>query len=48
MEKLLEAQLLNSAYDRLKHIVGPDGLIVPGNVNKRPGVYDAREEEFKK
>lgn len=44
----LEQWIGGAAYDRLKHIVGPDGLIVPGNVNKRPGVYDAREEEFKK
>jgi DNA replication protein DnaC len=44
----LEQWIGGAAYDRLKHIVGPDGLIVPGNVNKRPGVYDAREEGFKK
>jgi DNA replication protein DnaC len=44
----LEQWVGGAAYDRLKHIVGVDGLIVPGNVNKRPGVFERREEEFKK
>jgi DNA replication protein DnaC len=33
-----------AAYDRLRHIVGSDGVIIPGNVNRRPGVYEKREE----
>lgn len=34
-----------AAYDRLRHIVGSDGVIIPGNVNRRPGVYEKREEK---
>lgn len=44
----LEAWIGGAAYDRLKHIVGSDGLIVPGNVNKRPSVLEAREEDLLK
>lgn len=44
----LEQWVGGAAYDRLKHIVGLDGLIVPGNVNKRPGVYESREEGLSK
>lgn len=42
----LEQWIGGAAYDRLKHIVGSDGLIIPGNVNKRPGVYEARETNY--
>lgn len=38
----LEQWIGGAAYDRLKHIVGNDGLIVPGNVNRRPGVAEKR------
>ena len=38
----LEQWIGGAAYDRLKHIVGHDGLIVPGNVNRRPSVADKR------
>lgn len=38
----LEQWIGGAAYDRLKHIVGNDGLIVPGNVNRRPSVADNR------
>lgn len=38
----LEQWIGGAAYDRLKHIVGSDGLIVPGNVNRRPSVADNR------
>ena len=38
----LEQWIGGAAYDRLKHIVGSDGLIVPGNVNRRPGVAEKR------
>lgn len=38
----LEQWIGGAAYDRLKHIVGHDGLIIPGNVNRRPGVAEKR------
>lgn len=44
----LERWIGSAAYDRLRHIVGGDGLIIPGNVNKRPSVYENREENLKK
>lgn len=40
----LEHWIGPAAYDRLRHIVGSDGVIIPGNVNRRPGVYEKREE----
>lgn len=43
----LEKWIGSAAYDRLRHIVGSDGLIIPGNVNKRPGAYEKREENLK-
>lgn len=43
----LEKWIGSAAYDRLRHIVGSDGLIIPGNVNKRPGAYEKREESLK-
>lgn len=42
----LEQWIGGAAYDRLKHIVGSDGLIIPGNVNKRPSVYETRETKY--
>lgn len=44
----LEQWIGGAAYDRLKHLVGQDGLIVPGNVNRRPGVFETREEKYNK
>lgn len=32
-----------AAFDRVRNIVGSDGLIVPGNVNRRPDVFRARD-----
>lgn len=40
----LERWIGSAAYDRLRHIVGSDGVIIPGNVNRRPGVYERREQ----
>lgn len=42
----LENWIGTAAYDRLRHIVGSDGVIIPGNVNRRPGVYERREENL--
>lgn len=38
----LEQWIGGAAYDRLKHIVGSEGLIIPGNVNRRPSVSESR------
>lgn len=38
----LEQWIGGAAYDRLKHIVGSEGLIIPGNVNRRPSVSETR------
>lgn len=41
--KLLSTWLGEAAYDRLKHIMGPEGLIKPSGRNKRPEVYRERD-----
>lgn len=33
----------DAAYDRLKHIMGPEGLITPSGANKRPAIYRERD-----
>ncbi len=35
----------DAAYDRVKNIVGNDGLIVPGEINRRPQVCDQRNKD---
>ena len=34
------------AYDRLKSLVGPDGVMEPGKVNRREGVLEERERAY--
>lgn len=43
--KQLEKWLGEAAYDRMKHIMGPEGLIVPSGPNKRPAVFRERENK---
>lgn len=33
----------DAAYDRLKHIMGPEGLITPSGRNKRPEIFHERD-----
>lgn len=41
----LQRWLGDAAYDRMKYIMGPTGLIVPGNENWRPKVAKDRDSE---
>jgi DNA replication protein DnaC len=41
----LKKWLGEAAYDRMKYIMGPDGLVVPGAVNRRPEVFKARDKK---
>lgn len=41
----LQRWLGDAAYDRMKHIMGPTGLIIPGDKNHRPQVYKERDEK---
>lgn len=41
----LKRWLGEAAYDRMKYIMGPTGLIVPGEKNRRPEVYLERDAQ---
>ena len=35
------------AFDRMKSLVGNDGVLEPGKVNRREGVLERHEEEYR-
>jgi DNA replication protein DnaC len=47
-ENSLGAWVGKRAFDRIKTLVGSDGLVEPGRFNRRPAVFEERESQYRK